>query len=91
MKREKDIKVKCYPYKETLLKGNFLLKPQNYFEIFETCKVEYLKVFLFEQHLNRLKHAADYFLFNYDEEKIRSKIQEIVSKLNDGLIYRIKF
>ncbi|MHB8852914.1 MAG: aminodeoxychorismate synthase component I [Ignavibacteriaceae bacterium] len=78
-------------YKETLLKGEFLLKPQNNFEIFETCKVEYLKVYLLEQHLNRLKHSADYFLFNYDEEKIRSKIQEAVSKLDNGLIYRIKY
>ncbi len=78
-------------YKETLLKGNFLLKPQNYFEIFETCKVENLKVLLFEQHMNRLRHAADHFLFNCDEDNVRSKIQEAVSKLDDGLIYRLKY
>ncbi|MHB8580229.1 MAG: aminodeoxychorismate synthase component I [Ignavibacteriaceae bacterium] len=78
-------------YEETLLKGEFLLKPQNYFEIFETCKVEYQKVFLLEQHLNRLKHSADYFLFNYDEEKIRRQIQETVRILDKGISYRLKF
>ncbi len=77
-------------YKETLLKGNFISKPEDYFEIFETCKVEYQKIFLFERHMNRLKQAAYYFLFCFNEEYLRNKIQEVISKLDVNLIYRLK-
>ena len=78
-------------YKETLLKGNFLSKPKNYFEIFETCKVERKNIFLFDQHLKRLKLSAEYFLFIFNEVYIRNKIQETINELDANLTYRLKF
>ena len=78
-------------YKETLLKCNFLLKPLEYFEIIETMKAENNKITLLSAHIKRLKNAASYFLFRFDEVKIRKHIASLMDELDPVLVYRIRF
>ena len=78
-------------YQETLLKGSFLTEPQTYFEIFETCKIQEQKIFLFEQHMKRFTQTADFFLFCFDEKKVRHEIQKRINKINNDKKYKIKF
>ena len=57
-------------YAETLLKSNFIRKANSYFEIFETMLVENNQIFLLDEHIDRLKSSAEYFLFKLDEKKL---------------------
>lgn len=77
-------------YKETLLKSNFLTSPEKYFEIFESILIENRRPFLIDEHLNRMKDAADYFLFNFDIEETRFKINEFIAALKDDIKYKLK-
>ncbi|BDQ02089.1 aminodeoxychorismate synthase component I [Ignavibacterium sp.] len=77
-------------YNEVLLKSNFLIKPEPYFEIFETARVENGEVTFLTDHLQRMKQAADYFLFNYDEKKIVKKINNELKTLDANKVYRLK-
>lgn len=77
-------------YNEVLLKGNFLIKPEPYFEIFETARIENGEVTFLNDHLQRMKQAADYFLFNYDEKKIVKKINNELKTLDAKKVYRLK-
>lgn len=77
-------------YNEILLKSNFLTKPEPYFEIFETVRVEKGNVTFLNEHLLRMKQAADYFLFAFDDLKIKKKIFNELNKLNSEKIYRMK-
>lgn len=76
-------------YEETKLKGRFLSYPINPFGIIETMLVENKKIFLLEEHLKRFQQTADYFLFNYDEKKIRKKLIKIISVL-DNKKYKLR-
>ena len=77
-------------YDECLLKCNFLLKPLEYFELFETMRVERRGVFLLKEHLERLMEAASYFLFIYDELKIVNELKKVLSKLSREEVYRLR-
>lgn len=66
-------------YDEVLLKSNFLLKPTPNFEIFETAKIENNQVLFLDEHLDRMRLAAEFFLFNYDESKIVKRIKRILN------------
>jgi para-aminobenzoate synthetase/4-amino-4-deoxychorismate lyase len=77
-------------YDETLLKANFLLKPMEYFELFETMLLKNGKVFLLEEHLKRLKTAADYFLFNYSRSNITALLKQEIRNLDRKKVYRLR-
>lgn len=77
-------------YEEILLKGNFIKSPAPYFEIIETMLVEQGKIIFLSEHLKRMKAAAQHFLFLYDEEKIISRINSRVKKLDHQLNYKIR-
>lgn len=77
-------------YDEVLLKSNFLLNPSSYFELFETMKYEKGIVLRLEDHLERLKDAAAFFLFSFDKEKILELISEQIIRLNNEKDYRLK-
>ena len=77
-------------YNETLLKSNFLTQPEEYFELFESVLIENRKPFLLEEHLNRLKNAAEYFLFNYNFKDIHESITKAAEKLEPDKKYKMK-
>ncbi|WP_337872835.1 aminodeoxychorismate synthase component I [Ignavibacterium sp.] len=77
-------------YNEVLLKSNFLTKPEPYFEIFETARVEKDNVTFLKEHLSRMKQAAEFFLFPFYEDKIISKISAELKKIDKTKTYRLK-
>jgi para-aminobenzoate synthetase/4-amino-4-deoxychorismate lyase len=76
-------------YEETKLKGKFLTEPVKPFEIMETMKIENGKIFLLDEHLDRMKQTSDYFLFNFDKKEIKSYLNKIVNK-TDTESYRLR-
>lgn len=77
-------------YEETLLKSDFLLKPQPEFEIFETMLIESGKIYLFDLHLERIRKAAAFFLFRFNTEEFRRLADRICSGCSSILKYRLK-
>ncbi len=77
-------------YNEVLLKSNFLTKPEPYFEIFETARVQKDNVTFLKEHLSRMKQAAEFFLFPFYEDKIISKISAELKKIDKTKTYRLK-
>jgi para-aminobenzoate synthetase / 4-amino-4-deoxychorismate lyase len=77
-------------FSEIEQKGRFLTNPIPPFYLFETMLFEKGRIFLFEEHLQRLKQAAAFFLFVFDEYKIRSMIKSVISNFNSSSPYRIK-
>ncbi|MCL5027773.1 MAG: aminodeoxychorismate synthase component I [Bacteroidetes bacterium] len=77
-------------YDETMLKSKFLMEPEDYFELFETMLVENGKIFLIDWHIERLKDAANYFMFKFNEREIRNKLSGILKETVAGKKYRLK-
>lgn len=77
-------------YEEVLLKSRFLTEPLGYFEIFETMKYENGEIKFLDNHLSRMKSAADYFIFKFNEKKIRKQIDSEISNLNKGQNKKIR-
>lgn len=77
-------------YEETLLKANFLLNPDNYFELFESILIENGKPFLFEFHLERLSNTAKYFIFDLNLDLVNNSFFKEISLLNKFKNYKIK-
>lgn len=77
-------------YNEVLLKSNFLVKPEPEFKIFETARVENGKVIFLNEHLQRMKQAAEYFLFSFDEKKILKALNQELENYASDKIYRLK-
>ncbi len=70
-------------FEETKLKGKFLTEPTKLYEIIETMLIENGKIFLFNEHLYRMKQTAEFFLFTFNNNKIRNKINSILKKLDN--------
>lgn len=77
-------------FEEAKLKSHFLTKPSNYFELIETMLVEDGEIFLLENHINRLRKSADYFLFQLDESRLRELLYTIVVGLNNKINFKIR-
>lgn len=77
-------------FNEVLLKGNFLVKPEPEFKIFETARVENGEVTFLNEHIQRMKQAADYFLFAFDEKKILKALNQELENYASDKIYRLK-
>ncbi len=77
-------------YEETLLKSNFIRKPNLYFELFETMLVKNREVLFLDKHIERLKSSADYFLFKYEEKSISKEIKKQLLLLKPYKSYRYK-
>lgn len=72
-------------YKECLLKGNFLNQARPDFSLLETLRYENTAgYFLLERHLARLADTADYFGFQYQENAIRTALQEATTRMKVG-------
>nr|MBP7498066.1 aminodeoxychorismate synthase component I [Bacteroidales bacterium] len=67
-------------YNEAILKSQFLRNYTDYFVLFETMLVENNNVYLLNEHLKRLKKAAEFFLFNFDRKYIIKTINSFIEK-----------
>ncbi|MCB0731201.1 MAG: aminotransferase class IV, partial [Ignavibacteriae bacterium] len=63
---------------------------KEYFELLETLLWENGNYFLLDYHLKRLRKSADYFLFNFDQEKIATELKNISSNLNENVKYKVR-
>jgi para-aminobenzoate synthetase/4-amino-4-deoxychorismate lyase len=77
-------------YEEVLLKNKFLTEPLNYFEIFETMRYENGQIKFIDDHIERMKTTADYFLFKFNEKKIRKQIDKSIADLDKQKIKKIR-
>lgn len=77
-------------FEEVKLKSEFLANPTNYFELIETMLIELGEIFLLENHISRLKKSAEYFIFYFDETKLRELLESIVTGLNPHLKFKLK-
>ena len=77
-------------YEEVLLKSKFLTEPLDYFEIFETMRYENGQIKFIDDHIERMKSAAEYFLFKFNEKKIRKQIDKSIAELDKQKIKKIR-
>jgi para-aminobenzoate synthetase/4-amino-4-deoxychorismate lyase len=77
-------------FDEVKLKSKFLTSPQEYFEIFETILIEKQKPFLIKEHIERMKNAAEFFLFKLDEKEIKYAIDKTIEKTDAAKNYKLK-
>lgn len=77
-------------YEETVLKSSFLARQQVYFELFETMLIKNCTIYLFDEHLERMKSASEFFLFNYDEKKVRDICKSLTQKCEPVKQYKLK-
>ncbi|MFI5236921.1 MAG: aminodeoxychorismate synthase component I [Ignavibacteriales bacterium] len=77
-------------YEEVLLKSRFLTEPLGYFEIFETMKYENGEIKFLDNHLSRMRSAANYFIFKFNEKKIKKQIESALSDLDKQQIKKIR-
>ncbi len=73
-------------FEEALLKAKVLTNPpQPEFSLFETLLwTKDNGYFLLDKHIARLKDSAEYFDFEFSEEKVESYLSHIVAESNDG-------
>ena len=77
-------------FNEVKLKANFLTQANNYFDLFESMLIERNEIFLLNEHLERLKNAADFFLFKFNLKKISNLISKIISGVEFKKKYKLK-
>jgi para-aminobenzoate synthetase/4-amino-4-deoxychorismate lyase len=77
-------------FEETKLKSFFLTNQTEYFELLETMLIKNGKIFLLEYHIERLRETANYFLFNFNENKIRRILSKLISTLNKNKKYKVR-
>lgn len=61
-------------YNETILKSEFLTNQTKLFKLIETLLVQDGDISFLEEHINRVRKTADFFLFRIDEDKIRREL-----------------
>jgi len=77
-------------YEEVLLKGKFISNPPQYFELLETILFENGEYYLLDYHLQRLKEAAEYFLFKLDQEKLITELRDLKKGFVNGKKYKAR-
>lgn len=75
---------------ETNLKSKFLTEPDEHFEIFETMLVRNGDVVFLKEHFQRMKAASGYFLFNFNEKRMRKEIRKVLSNIENQKKYKLK-
>jgi para-aminobenzoate synthetase/4-amino-4-deoxychorismate lyase len=72
-------------YEECLLKGEFLTKPAQNFDLIETIRWEREGGFyLLDRHLSRLKASAQHFGYPYDRDAVKSALAAETRGLEGG-------
>ena len=71
-------------YEECLTKSSFLSSEIPDFKLLESLLIEDGKIFLYEEHLKRIKSSAEYFDYPFDEKKFGQIIKDISKTHNIG-------
>lgn len=75
---------------ESNLKSTFLTEPENYFELLETILLENGQIEFLEEHLQRMKSAAEYFLFKFNEMKIRNHLLQEIESVDKNKKHKVR-
>jgi len=76
-------------YDEALTKSAVLNYKLPRFELLETMKIEGGKIFLLEEHLNRIKQSSYYFNWPFPEKQIRKELSDLAKKYHQGT-YKVR-
>lgn len=76
-------------YEETLLKAKLLTVSSPEFELLESFRLENGEYFLFSNHMERLKQAAEYFSYSVSESNIQNKLLQFAEDHPSG-IYKVR-
>jgi para-aminobenzoate synthetase/4-amino-4-deoxychorismate lyase len=71
-------------YEECLTKARFLSHARPTFDLLETLLLEHGQYFLLERHLSRMRGAAEYFNFAWEEPGVRQKLEELRLSHSEG-------
>ena len=77
-------------YEEVLLKGEFINSFPKYFELLETMLFEKGEYFLLDYHLKRIERSAEYFLFNFDIDQLKMKLNKLSDTFEINVSYKVR-
>ncbi len=77
-------------YNEIHIKGLFLTRQDMPFQLIETILWENGEFFLLIEHIERLKITSGFFLFNFNEELIKSGLEKRAKDFSFGCKYKIR-
>ena len=76
-------------YEETLLKAKLLTVVRPDFQLLESFRLENGEYYLFENHMERLMQAAEYFSFSILESDVKNKLTQFAKNHPSG-IYKVR-
>lgn len=77
-------------YIETQQKSAVLYRKNPQFDLITTGKIEQGSLTFQDQHLKRLREAARYFAYPFDEEKLKAELNQILAELDLSTDYRLR-
>ena len=77
-------------YIETQQKSAVLYRKNPQFDLITTGKVEKGSLTFQDQHLKRLREAARYFAYPFDEEKLKVELNQTLAELDPRTDYRLQ-
>ena len=77
-------------YIETQQKSAVLYRKNPQFNLITTGKVEQGRLTFQDQHLKRLREAARYFAYPFDEKKLEAELNQSLAELNPSTDYRLR-
>ena len=77
-------------YIETQQKSAVLYRKNPQFDLITTGKIEKGSLIFQDQHLKRLREAARYFAYPFDEEKLKAELNQTLAELDPSTDYRLR-
>ena len=77
-------------YIETQQKSAVLYRKNPQFDLITTGKIEQGSLIFQDQHLKRLREAARYFAYPFDEEKLKAELNQSLAELDPSTDYRLR-
>lgn len=77
-------------YEEVDQKSAVLYRQIETFDLITTAKIENGQMTFYHEHLSRLRKAAGYFAYPFDENLLKSKINQCLSDSDASKVYRLR-